>query len=164
MKAPSIRAADLKQQQGHRGTHPPPLTGPAQSPPRATGPPALTQNPPWRCTAGKKKSTERQSWKMVLPSKCVRLKDKNKTKTHQNKRVSLRDSFRPTFLTAGKNAFSKNKSIPENLKRHKPYFISIYNKNLENAHLLTNIKTSPSVIKKKDLRHQQNQNKNPKKK
>lgn len=94
MKAPSLRAAGSKKQQGHRGIKPPPLTGPAQLPPGATGPPALTQNPPCRCMAGKrkKKSTERKSWKPVLPSKWVRLKDKtnnnNNNKTHQNKRVS----------------------------------------------------------------------------
>lgn len=78
--------------------------------------------------------------------KMCKIKRKTNKKPHQNKRVSPRDSFRPIFLTAGKNSFSKNKSIPENLKRHKPYFISIDNKNLENTYLLTNIKASPSVI------------------
>lgn len=39
---------------GPWGINLPPLTGPAQLPPKATGPPALTQNPPCRCMAGKR--------------------------------------------------------------------------------------------------------------
>lgn len=61
--------------------------------------------------------------------------------------VSSRDSFRPTFRTAGKK-LAKIKSIPENLKQQR-HILSQYvtkKKNLENVLLLMNIKTSPLVI------------------
>lgn len=45
--------------------NPPPLVGPAQSPPKATGPPALTQNPLCRCMAGKYKNLKSSERKIL---------------------------------------------------------------------------------------------------
>lgn len=73
----------------------------------------------------------------------------NKTKKNPPKGkgecVSSRDSFRPTFRTAGKK-LAKIKSIPENLKQQR-HILSQYvtKKSLENVLLLMNIKTSPLV-------------------
>lgn len=61
--------------------------------------------------------------------------------------VSSRDSFRPTFRTAGKK-LAKIKSIPENLKQQRhilSQYVTKKKKNLENVLLLMNIKTSPLV-------------------
>ena len=52
-----------------------------------------------------------------------------------------------TFLKAEKNAFSKSKFIPENLKQRKPYLYPNIQQNSEDVHL-PNIKTSALVIKK----------------
>ena len=50
-----------------------------------------------------------------------------------------------TFLKAEKNAFSKSKIIPENLKQHKPYLYPNIQQNPEDVHL-PNIQTSALVI------------------